>query len=57
MQRFEGIANINCCQGSTLLNSSYGGGDSGSTVPIDAIEEFSSQEIPRRKTASGKAGW
>src|SRR5581483_5222346 len=50
MQRLEGIANINCCQGSSLLNSSYGGGDSGSLVPIDAIQEFSAQQNPKAES-------
>ncbi len=56
MQRIEGIANINCCQGSTLLNSSYGGGDSSSTIPIDAIQEFSAQENPKAENGFRQGG-
>jgi len=56
MQRLEGIANINCCQGSSLLNSSYGGGDSGSLVPIDAIQEFSSQQNPKAENGFRQGG-
>jgi len=56
MQRLEGIANINCCQGSSLLNSSYGGGDSGSLVPIDAIQEFSAQQNPKAEAGFRQGG-
>jgi hypothetical protein len=41
--RVEGIAEINSSQGATILNQSYSGGDSASSVPIDAIQEFSVQ--------------
>ncbi len=56
MQRVEGIANINCCQGSSLLNSSYGGGDSGSLIPIDAIQEFSAQQNPKAENGFRQGG-
>jgi hypothetical protein len=56
MLRIEGIPNINCCQGSTLLNSSYGGGDSGSLIPIDAIQEFSAQENPKAENGFRQGG-
>src|ERR1700722_5692581 len=42
--RVEGIAEINSSSGSTILNQVYQGGDSSSSVPIDAIQEFSTQE-------------
>ena len=56
MQRVEGIANISCCQGSTLLNASYGGGDSGSLIPIDAIQEFSAQQNPKAENGFRQGG-
>lgn len=56
MQRVEGIPNINCCQGSTLLNSAYGGGDSGSLIPIDAIQEFNAQENPKAENGFRQVG-
>ena len=56
MLRIEGVPNINCCQGSTLLNSSYGGGDSGSLIPIDAIQEFSAQENPKAENGFRQGG-
>ena len=37
----EGIIQIVNTTGSTLLNQFYRGGDSGSLLPIDAIQEFS----------------
>jgi Carboxypeptidase regulatory-like domain/TonB dependent receptor len=45
--RVEGIIEINDSQGATLLNQVYQGGDSSSAVPIDAIQEFSTQEDPK----------
>jgi hypothetical protein len=42
--RVEGIAEINSSSGATILNQVYQGGDSSSSVPIDAIQEFSTQE-------------
>jgi len=45
--RVEGIIEINDSQGATLLNQVYQGGDSSSAVPIDAIQEFSTQENPK----------
>ena len=56
MLRVEGVPNINCCQGSTLLNSTYGGGDSGSLVPIDAIQEFSAQQNPKAENGFRQGG-
>ena len=45
--RLEGIAGIADSVGSTLLNASYKGGDSSSLVPIDAIQEFSTEQNPK----------
>ena len=45
--RLEGIAGIADSVGSTLLNASYQGGDSSSLVPIDAIQEFSTEQNPK----------
>ena len=56
MQRLEGIANINCCQGSSLLNNTYGGGDSSSLIPIDAIQEFSAQQNPKAESGFRQGG-
>lgn len=56
MQRLEGIANINCCQGSSLLNNTYGGGDSSSLIPIDAIQEFSAQQNPKAENGFRQGG-
>jgi len=42
--RVEGIAEINSSSGATILNQVYQGGDSSSSVPIDAIQEFSTQQ-------------
>jgi hypothetical protein len=39
--RVEGIIQIVNTTGSTLMNQFYRGGDSGSLLPIDAIQEFS----------------
>ena len=45
--RVEGITEVNSSQGATLLNQVYQGGDSSSTVPIDAIQEFSTEQNPK----------
>ena len=45
--RVEGIIGIANTTGSTILNASYRGGDSSSLLPIDAIQEFNSQENPK----------
>jgi hypothetical protein len=44
--RVDGIIEVNSSQGATLLNQVYQGGDSSSSVPIDAIQEFSQQQNP-----------
>jgi hypothetical protein len=45
--RVEGITEVNSSQGATLLNQVYQGGDSSSSVPIDAIQEFSTEQNPK----------
>jgi hypothetical protein len=47
MFRMEGIAGIAHTVGSSLLNNAYRGGDTSSLVPIDAIQEFSSEQNPK----------
>jgi hypothetical protein len=47
MFRLEGIAGIAHTVGSSLLNNAYRGGDTSSLVPIDAIQEFSSEQNPK----------
>ncbi len=45
--RVEGITEVNSSQGATILNQVYQGGDSASSVPIDAIQEFSTSQNPK----------
>jgi hypothetical protein len=45
--RVEGIAGIADSVGSSLLNASYKGGDASNLVPIDAIQEFSTEQDPK----------
>ena len=45
--RLDGIAGISQTTGSAILNNVYHGGDSSSLVPIDAIQEFSSEQMPK----------
>jgi len=45
--RLDGIAGIADSTGSSILNASYRGGDSSSLVPIDAIQEFNSEQNPK----------
>lgn len=45
--RVEGIMQISNTTGSSIMNLNYRGGDSGSLLPIDAIQEFSSTENPK----------
>ena len=47
MLRLEGIAGIAESTGANVLNTSYRSGDTSSLVPIDAIQEFSSQQNPK----------
>ena len=47
MFRMEGIAGIAHTVGSSLLNNAYRGGDTSSLVPIDAIQEFSTEQNPK----------
>jgi hypothetical protein len=47
MFRMEGIAGVAHTVGSSLLNNAYRGGDTSSLVPIDAIQEFSSEQNPK----------
>lgn len=47
MFRLEGIAGVAHTVGSSLLNNAYRGGDTSSLVPIDAIQEFSSEQNPK----------
>ena len=45
--RVEGIIQTVNTTGSSIMNQFYRGGDSGSLLPIDAIQEFSSQYDPK----------
>ena len=45
--RLEGIAGISQTTGSGILNNVYHGGDSSSLVPLDAVQEFSSEQMPK----------
>ncbi len=47
MLRLEGIAGIAESTGANVLNTSYRAGDTSSLVPIDAIQEFSTQQNPK----------
>ena len=47
MLRVEGIAGMAQAQGSDILNATYRSGDSDSLMPIDAIQEFNSQQNPK----------
>lgn len=43
----EGIAAIGQTVGTTTLNGGYRGGDSSSVLPIDAIQEFNTEQNPK----------
>jgi hypothetical protein len=45
--RVEGIIQTVNTTGSTIMNQFYRGGDSGSLLPIDAIQEFNAQYNPK----------
>ncbi len=45
--RVDGIAGMSQAQGSDILNATYRTGDSDSLMPIDAIQEFNTQENPK----------
>ncbi len=45
--RVEGIAGMSQAQGSDIINATYRTGDSDSLMPIDAIQEFNTQEHPK----------
>ncbi len=45
--RVEGIAGMSQAQGSDIINATYRTGDSDSLMPIDAIQEFNTQENPK----------
>jgi hypothetical protein len=47
MQRVEGIAGMAQAQGSDILNGTYVSGDSDSLMPIDAIQEFNTEQNPK----------
>ena len=43
----EGIASLNPSRGYTTLNSEYRTGDANSVLPIDAIQEFNTEQNPK----------
>ena len=43
----EGIVEIGQSANGTLLNAAYGVGDASSEVPIDAIQEFNTEQNPK----------
>jgi len=45
--RLEGIAGMTQTQGSSIINSIYRSGDTSSLIPIDAIQEFNTQQNPK----------
>ena len=47
MLRVDGIAGMAQAQGSDILNAPYREGDSDSLMPIDAIQEFSTEQNPK----------
>jgi len=48
----EGIPQLDMATSNTLINGSYKGGDSSSLLPIDAIQEFNTQQ-----NAAAEYGW
>src|SRR4029077_1183662 len=48
----EGLVQLGPTGGNSIMNSNYRGGDSSSILPIDAIQEFNSEQ-----NAKAEFGW